>query len=98
MFRGLPVAVQVTSRLTVAATSDAPRNWKLSTIGRSTRWSRAVLPCTTNASSGMRTVQNSPEGAMPALKSWSCEPEPGSNRSTHTKPKVPRWRVPSADT
>ena len=41
------------------------------------------------ASSGMRTVQTSPAGVMPPVKSWMREPGPGSKRSIHTNPNVP---------
>jgi hypothetical protein len=52
-----------------------------------------------NALSGSWIVQNRPEGAMPPLRSWTwlfCEPEPGSKRSIHMKPKTPLCSVPSA--
>ena len=41
------------------------------------------------------TVQNSPEGRIPPLKSCSCDPEPGSNRSIHISANDPRLTTPS---
>jgi hypothetical protein len=34
-------------------------------------------------------VQKRPEGRMPPLKSCICDPEPGSNKSIHTRANEP---------
>lgn len=69
--RLFPVAVQVTSTLTVAGIWFAPRKTKLSTTGRFRTRSVARRPSrlTVNALSDSRTVQNSPVGVIPPLKS-----------------------------
>ena len=41
------------------------------------------------------TVQNRPDGATPPLKSWTCDPEPGSYRSIHMNANVPNRVMPS---
>lgn len=53
---------------------------------------------TTTESAGSGSVQNSPEGWMPPLKSCFGEPAPDSKRSIHMKPKFPVRRSPSAAT
>ena len=96
-----PVASQVMSRSTVAGTARGPPNWKPSIT--ETPWAlRFALReswLTRSAFSGSWTAQNRPDGWTPPRKSCSCEPEPGSKRSTQTKTNSPlSWREPSLAT
>lgn len=66
----------MTEKLTVAEVDDPGGE---STTGTFDAVSVAVPPGPiVSAEFGTCTVQKSPEGATPPLKSWSCDPEPGS--------------------
>ena len=97
---GSSVASHLTRRLTVAGITFCPPNVKVSMTGASSAWSLARRPSRLirNASSSTSTVQKSPDGGMPPLKSWTCAPEPGSKRSTQMNANVPKRRVPSVAT
>ena len=95
-----PVASHRTLKLTLAEMGVGPPNWKLSSTQTSlaSRVARRPSWLTLKASPGNSTAQNRPEGRMPPLKSWTWEPEPGSNRSIHMKANRPCRRVPSVAT
>lgn len=71
--RLIPEATHVTSKLTVAGIWFCPRKTKLSTTGtfRARSVARRPSRLTVSALSGSRTVQKSPVGVMPPLKSWT---------------------------
>ena len=49
-----------------------------------------VSSLTTTLSSGICRIQKRPFGAIPGLKSCTCDPELGSKKSSHISIKVPR--------
>jgi hypothetical protein len=94
------VARHSTRQLIDAGVWLGPKNWNESITARSSTSSTARRPLRLihSASSGIGSVQNSPDARIPPLKSWTCEPEPGSKRSTHMKANVPKRRAPFAST
>src|SRR5262245_64142255 len=65
---------------TCAAVASDPPNWKVSTSDCSRSLSRATWPSRdiSKALCGSCVVQKSPLGRMPGVRSWTCDPEPGS--------------------
>jgi len=68
------------SKLTVDGMFAPPKICRSSTTSMFSTWRCAVFPflLIDSALSGTRSVQTRSEGAIPPLKSCSCDPEPGS--------------------
>src|SRR5262245_33649594 len=92
-----PVASHSARKSTRAGVSFGPKNWNVSMTGRffTCRTARRLFILKSTALLRTSSVQKSPDGGIPPLKSCCCDPEPGSKRSIQTKANAPRCVTPS---
>jgi len=77
---GAPLASHSARKSTIPGVLFGPKNWNVSMTGTFLTCStaRRLLILKSIAVLPTSSVQKRPDGRMPPLKSWSCDPEPGS--------------------